>query len=572
MTLPPPPGPDPAGPHDPTNRDDRPGSRAARMRMPLARAVVEAVAVENGVCVRPMAMRRTNLDTGETEIIPVPCGATLASKCPTCAEKARRLRMAQCRAGWHLDDEPLPDPDPPSDDAKVLAGFRADLEVARQDAERDSDPAGVAEIDALIGQVDEELNALGVRGKTAPDNRDRPRRARSTRRRQDAADLPRLPVEKRTIGRTYEAADGTTWRPSMFLTLTCDTYGRVNSDGAPVDPASYDYRRAARDAIHFPKLIDRFWQNLRRAVGWDVQYFAALEPQRRLAPHLHAALRGTVPRALLRQVAAATYHQVWWPPSGQPVYLDTALPTWASETGGYVDPASGRPLPTWDEALDAIGDEDEPSHVVRFGPQLQADGFTSNSAHTGRMIGYLCKYLTKSLDACHTATTDRQRRHVDRLAEALRYEPCSPTCANWLRYGVQPKNAKPGLVPGRCRGKAHRRETLGFGGRRVLVSRKWSGKSLTDHKHDRVAFIREQLEALGHTATGPAAATDTDPARTAWTMLRPGDPAAPRREHLLLQAVAQRHAWRAQLDAARRAAPDELPAIGLGPPGRAQAA
>ncbi|KPM54687.1 replication initiation protein [Frankia sp. R43] len=564
MTHPSPVGPDPAVPLTPAagdDRDDRPGSRMARMRMPLARHVVEAVAVENGVCVRPMAMRRTNLDTGETEIIPVPCGATLASKCPPCAEKTRRLRMAQCKAGWHLDDEPLPDPDPPTDEAKILAGFRADLEVVRHDAERDSDPAGVAEIDALIGQVDDELNALGVRGKAAPDDRDRARRARSTRRRQDAPDLPRLPVDKRTVGRTYEAADGKTWRPSMFLTLTCDTYGRVNSDGTPVDPGSYDYQRAARDAIHFPKLIDRFWQNLRRAVGWDVQYFAALEPQRRLAPHLHAAIRGTIPRLLLRQVAAATYHQVWWPAVDQPVYGDGHLPVWDGGSGAYLDPDSARPLPSWDEALDAIGDEDEPSHVVRFGPQLRADGVTANSANTGRMIGYLTKYLTKSLDGCHAATTDVQRRHVDRLAAALRYEPCSPTCANWLRFGVQPKNPKPGLVPGRCRGKAHRRETLGFGGRRVLVSRKWSGKTLTDHKQDRVVFIREQLEALGHTATGPAAA-ETDPARTAWTLLRPGDPAAPRREHLLLQAVAQRHAWRAQLDAARRALTGELPATG----------
>ena len=31
------------------------------------------------------------------------------------------------------------------------------------------------------------------------------------------------------------------------------------------------------------------------------------------------------------------------------------------------------------------------------------------------------------------------------------------------------------------RGKAHRHETLGFGGRRVLVSRKWSGKTLAVH-------------------------------------------------------------------------------------------
>ncbi|TCJ40725.1 replication initiator [Parafrankia sp. BMG5.11] len=549
------------------------------MRMPLARQVVEAVAVENGVCVRPMAMRRTNLDTGETEIIPVPCGATLASKCPSCAERARRLRMAQCTAGWHLDDEPVPDPDPPTDDAKVLAGFRADLEVVRRDAERDGDPAGVAEIDELIGQVDDELNALGVRGKAAPDNRDRPRRARSTRRRQDAPDLPRLPVEKRTIGRTYEAPDGTAWRPSMFLTLTCDSYGRVRSDGTPVDPGSYDYRRAARDAIHFPKLIDRFWQNLRRCVGWDVQYFAALEPQRRLAPHLHAAIRGTIPRVVLRQVAAATYQQIWWPSCDRPVYPDTALPVWDTDSGAYLDPDTGEALPTWDEALDAIGPDDEPAHVVRFGPQLRADGVTTNSAHTGRMIGYLCKYLTKSLDTCHDTATDAHRRHVERLADALRHEPCAPTCSNWLRYGVQPRNPKPGLVPGRCRGKAHRRETLGFGGRRVLVSRKWSGKTLADHRADRIAWVREQLEALGHTdsgaGTGPAGGPGpgTDPARTVCTLLRPGDPAAPRREHLLLQAVAQRRAWRAQLDAARAATSDAggLPVTGPPPPAAAAA-
>jgi hypothetical protein len=72
-----------------------------------------------------------------------------------------------------------------------------------------------------------------------------------------------------------------------------------------------------------------------------------------------------------------------------------------------------------------------------------------------------------------------------RLAEALRYEPCSPRCANWLRYGIQPKNARPGLVPGACKGKAHRREYLGYPGRRVLVSRKWSGKTLADHRADR---------------------------------------------------------------------------------------
>jgi hypothetical protein len=35
----------------------------------------------------------------------------------------------------------------------------------------------------------------------------------------------------------------------------------------------------------------------RRYLGYDVQYFAAVEPQRRLAPHVHLARRGTVSRA-----------------------------------------------------------------------------------------------------------------------------------------------------------------------------------------------------------------------------------------------------------------------------------
>ena len=87
----------------------------------------------------------------------------------------------------------------------------------------------------------------------------------------------------------------------MFVTLTCDSYGRVRDDGTPVDPASYDYRRAARDAVHFAALVDRWWQNLRRCVGWDVQYFATVEPQKRVAPHLHAAIRGSIPHELLRQ-------------------------------------------------------------------------------------------------------------------------------------------------------------------------------------------------------------------------------------------------------------------------------
>ena len=89
----------------------------------------------------------------------------------------------------------------------------------------------------------------------------------------------------------YTAPDGKRYRPSMFITLTCDSYGKVNNDGTPADPASYDYTRAARDAIHFAALFDRFIQNLRRVLGYEAQYFGGVEPQKRLAPHIHLAVR-----------------------------------------------------------------------------------------------------------------------------------------------------------------------------------------------------------------------------------------------------------------------------------------
>ena len=198
----------------------------------------------------------------------------------------------------------------------------------------------------------------------------------------------------------------------------------------------------------------------------------ALRSGRRWLPREAAA----DPRAELREVIAATYHQVWWPSTMDVEHDGGSLPVWDEHTSTYLDPATGEVLPTWDQALDAIGDGDQPQHVARFGQKFDAQGVLAGSRDASRYIGYLTKYLTKHLGECHQVSSDAQAAHATRLADALRYEPCSPTCANWLRYGIQPKNARPGLIPGCCKGKAHRREYLGYAGRRVLVSRKWSGK------------------------------------------------------------------------------------------------
>ncbi|MEV5825213.1 replication initiator [Spirillospora sp. NPDC052242] len=542
--------------------EDSETSALVKTLAPLARGVLEQVAIDHGVCIRPVPMRRVDLNTGTSEVINVPCGHTLASVCPPCAERKRKLRAVQCRQGWHLAEEPVITRADPNDEQRAWMELRAQAQAEHDRAAQDGTAHGepVEFWDGVLRELDGQIERSGVRG-SLKTGEQKQRRTRSTRRRQDAPDLPRQPVSSRTVGKVYRGRDGKTFRPSLFLTLTLDSYGRVRSDGTPVDPDSYDYARAARDALHFSKLVDRFVQNLRRFVGHDVQYFATVEPQRRLAPHLHMAIRGTISRAELRQVVAATYHQVWWPSTERVVYSGDRLPVWddaAGENGGYVDPATGEILPTWDDALDAIGldDDAEPLHVVRFGRQIDAQGVMADSPESRKLIGYLTKYLVKGVAECHNAETFSQREHADRMAETLRYEPCSPTCANWLRYGVQPKNPRPGLTPGFCKGKAHRREHLGYGGRRVLVSRKWSGKTLADHKADRKAWALARLAEAGIPVANP-----TDPAAPyVWERAGPGDPDVRPVEQRLLLLINERAERRRQLDAATQNPTPELSA------------
>ena len=535
-------------------------TRAERMATPLARDSIRKIAESLGGCLRPVQLRRTDTLTGQSEAVMIPCGATLASICPPCAERAKSLRVSQCREGWHLEDEP--DPGPPAPDARqeYWLTLRAEAQVRRDRAETRGEDTN--ELDELIGELDTEITKAGIRGSVTTtsgsenDPSTKARRSRSTRRRQDTPDLPRRKVAPRTTGQVFTAQDGKRYRPSMFLTLTCDSYGKVRDDGTPVDPATYDYQRAARDALHFAALFDRFIKNLRRVLGYDVQYFGAVEPQKRLAPHIHIAIRGAVPRPLLRQVLAATYHQVWWPSTDMICYDGDQLPVWDETTRTYLDPATGEVLPTWDQALDTIGPKDAPLHVARFGAKFHAEGVLAGSKDAARCIRYLTKYLTKHVADCLQADTDRQRAHMDRLAEALRFEPCSPRCANWLRYGIQPKNARPGLAPGRCKGKAHRPEHVGYAGRRVLTSRKWSVKTLADHRGDRKAWL---IQTLG--------LEPPDPARYTWHVVTPFDPDYLPPDKRLLHVVAERNRWKAALTEARRKAED--PAANLSATGEA---
>jgi len=114
---------------DGDNAGRRKGTRAERLSMPLARDVVKELAVGHGACIRPVQLRRTDLATGQTEPVLVPCGHTLASVCPSCAERAKNLRAAQCREGWHLEREPVIEPNDPNDEQLWWIEKRADAQA-----------------------------------------------------------------------------------------------------------------------------------------------------------------------------------------------------------------------------------------------------------------------------------------------------------------------------------------------------------------------------------------------------------------------------------------------------------
>ncbi|MFC3687092.1 replication initiator [Aquipuribacter hungaricus] len=590
------------------------GSRADRMSQPTAADLLRDVAASNGVCIRPVTLKVLDETTGGVHYVDVPCGSTREAVCPACSAKAKALRVTQCREGWHRDTEPWDERDAePVERDLVLV--RADVTAERDRSRSADDPDEADAATAALNALDNDLAAGGVRGTLEPSTMRR--RTRSTRRREDAPDLPRRASNGSTLGRAFIAKGDRVYRPSMFITVTLPSYGAVHADGTPRRPSTYDYGAQARDNLHFARLLDRLFQNLRRVAGYDVQYFATIEPQRRGALHAHIAVRGTIARSLVRQLLDATYHQVWWPSTSTVHHDDDHPPVWVPDDpdaeqagpggGHYVDPATGGQLTAFDDAVDNVED---PLHVIRFGSVADMQGILTGTPEADRRIGYLCKYLTKSIDAAmdhgrppghsddgepdaRTAAPHDARRatHVDRLVDALRYEPCSPTCANWLRYGVEPRHARPRMRAGACRSKAHARTHLGHAGRRVLVSRRWSGKTLTDHRAERSAFVRavlleaadreveeqlrQGLQAVDD-ADGATDAPDTvdrderppdvrqggwsvrppdvldaegQPRRLVWEVAKRGDPIPPLATRLL-HAVANRRVWRRQYEEA----------------------
>ena len=232
--------------------------------------------------------------------------------------------------------------------------------------------------DELIDELDIEITRAGIRGKVttscSSDGKQRSRRSRSTRRRQDAAPLPARKIAPRTIGRVYTSPDGKKYRPSMFLTLTCDSYGKVRDDGTPVDPAAMTTpgRRGTRSTSP-------------RCLTGSSRTCAGCSAMRR-STSAGSSRSSAWPRTSTWRSGAACPGRCcarsWRPPttkSGGPppttVRFDgDQLPVWDEGSGNYLDPATGEVLQTWDDALDAIGPADQPRHVARFGAQVRRPG------------------------------------------------------------------------------------------------------------------------------------------------------------------------------------------------------
>ncbi len=336
-----------------TQTGTRKTTRAERLAMPLAREVVRDLAVEHGACIRPVQLRRTDLATGAVEQILVPCGHTLAAVCPACAERARNLRAAQCREGWHLDDEPVIDPDEATEDQQWWIEKRAEAQAMRDQAADGGQDTG--DLDELTAELDDEITDAGMRGNVLPA---RPvRRHRTTRRRQDAAPLPRRKIAARTVGKTYTTPDGKQFRPSLFVTLTCPSYGRVSERRHPGRPGQL----RLRSGRHGTRCTSRPCStgSSRTCAASSATTCSTSPPSNRNGGSPRTSIwrcAAPSPARDLRRVLAATYHQVWWPDTSVVRFDGDELPVWDEQTATYLDPATGEVLPTWDDALDAIGD------------------------------------------------------------------------------------------------------------------------------------------------------------------------------------------------------------------------
>ena len=151
------------------------------------------LATSNRVCCRPLLRRVLDRQTGTEDVVPIPCGSTREAVCPSCAHRAKALRMQQCAEGWHLTEEP----------------HRGD---GSDDGDLDQDDDG--------DQAEEGEEQGG-------------KRRRSCRRQQDVTKLPRARQDPRTVGQVFTTPTGKQFRPWLFLTVNLLSFDSVTPLGPP---------------------------------------------------------------------------------------------------------------------------------------------------------------------------------------------------------------------------------------------------------------------------------------------------------------------------------------------------
>ena len=229
------------------------------------------------------------------------------------------------------------------------------------------------------------------------------------------------------------------------------SYGRGPLRRHAGRPGIYDYRRAALDAMHLPKLWDRLVQNLRRAVGYDVQYFAVDR-----TPDAGSPRTSTPPsEARSRASCCGRSSPPPTPRSGGPATTASSTTGTGSRSGTAPSAAMSTPTtacrcpPGTPRSTSSTTRTSRPNPPTWSGSARQCDmqGIVGGTPKADRRVGYLTKYLTKSitdpLDDEDDVSHPRQA-HIDRLHEQVRWLPCSPRCWNWLAYGIQPKDAADG--------------------------------------------------------------------------------------------------------------------------------
>jgi len=104
-----------------------------------------------------------------------------------------------------------------------------------------------------------------------------------------------------------------------------------------------------------------------------------------------------------------------------------------------------------------------------------------------------------------------------------------------------------------CASPAHDRENLGLGGRRVPVSRRWSGKTLTEHPAGRREVVAQVLAADGIEAPDAdrLAADRTLPDGTPRYMWADSDPHDTTYVAVIAASLRQAQTWRSQYEHAK---------------------